>query len=405
MPGLGQTRLALLRWALACLLAPCLSACGATLSRIPVDGAVHGQPLQSTVDSPFARYYLEEYLAGQGNRPDWDENLTRLQAQSNDIFRDPAQMRELSREYSVDTLALLFAHHVLGQPGNQQIQAEFVRQLAALNAMSGIEGTSTRTNVEGYRLVFVPGWLYQSKPWTGADFAGPRAILDQFGADHHLIEVLDNGPIELNARLVALDLLPLLEDNKPTIIISGSKGGPEVAMALGQLLTPEQTRPIRAWINICGALNGSPLANIWTTWPSSWLSNTLFQLRGWGGLNGLRSMRTERSLMRNQGLRIPDDILVVNYVGVPVSGTIIEKEFEKRFTYSQLRDYGPNDGLVLVPDEVADNSITVIELGRGHFLSEPDFDVRTTALLNTVIQRLKAQETVALPVSVDAPDS
>ncbi len=382
-----------------------LTACGATLPRLPVDGAIHGQPLQSTVDSPYARYYLEKYLAGKGDKPDWDARLAELQAQSGDIFQDPAEMRALSREFSVDTLALLFAHHVLEQPGNLMIQAEFERQLAALNATSAVDGTATRSNVEGYRIVFVPGWLYQSKPWTGADFAGPRAILDRLGADHHLIEVLDNGPIEFNARLVASALLPLLEDGKPVIIISGSKGGPEVAVALGQLLTPEQSQPIRAWINICGALNGSPLANIWTTWPSSWVSNALFQLRGWGGLNGLRSMRTEHSLLRNQGLDIPSSILVVNYVGVPVSGTIIEKEFEKRFTYSQLRAYGPNDGLVLVPDEVASDGITVIELGRGHFLSEPDFDIRTTALLNTVIQRLQETETsaIATPIADSSP--
>ncbi len=351
-----------------------------------------GRRLQTTVDSPLAQYYLQDYLAGRRTAPHWDEQLDRLHSESDLVFRDNHHVKTLSREYSVDTLALYFALRLLEKPENRQIQALFEQQLALLDSPRSPLHTLDESLEQRYRVIFVPGWLYRSKPWTGADFAGPRAILDRMDIDNHFIELLDNGTIEANAEIIANALLPLLEDGKPTIIISGSKGGPETAIALGQLLTAQQLRPVQAWINICGALEGSPLADIWTSWPSNWLSWPLFQLRGYGNLEGLKSMRTMRSHLRNKSLKIPDEILIVNYLGVPVSGVIIEKEFEKRFTYSQLRDYGPNDGLVLIPDEIEPNGITVTELGRGHFLSEPDFDVRTIALLSAVLLQLNGSQ-------------
>lgn len=384
------------------LLALALSACGATLPRLAVQGEILGEPLHSTVDSPLARYYLENYLSGQRTHPAWDSQLDRLHAEPDSALTNHARLRSLSRQYSVDTIALFFALRQLQQEPNQQLQAEFRQALQQFDAAQTADAVIAPEIRDRYRIVFVPGWLYRSKPWTGADFAGLRAVLDRLGIEHHLIELLDNGPIEDNARLVALGLAPLLEDGKPVIVVSGSKGGPEVAAALGELIPAEQTASIQAWVNICGALQGSPLADQWTSWPMSWVTNPIFRLRGWGGLAGLESMQVLRSARRSARLSIPDHILTVNYVGVPVSGTIIEKEFEKRFTYMHLRRHGPNDGLVLIPDEIAPNSITAIELGLGHFLSEPDFDVRTTALLQVVMQRLANPERHANPAAAAA---
>ncbi len=374
-----------------CALALSVSACGITLPRLQTQGEIHGQRLQSTVDSPLARYYLENYLPGQRSAPEWDAQLDLLHGESDHVFSDHGRLQALSQQYSVDTIALFFAHRLLEQPRNREIQAEFDHQLQVLQTI-GTASHAANAVEQQYRVVFVPGWLYRSKPWTGADFAGPRAILDRMGIDHHFIPLLDNGPIEDNAKLIAQGLLPLMQDGKPTIVVSGSKGSPEVAVALGQLLTPEQSQSIKAWVNICGALLGSPLADQWTSWPNSWLTTLIFRSRGWGGLAGLESMRTQRSHRRSATLDIPPHITIVNYVGVPVSGTIFEKEFEKRFTYSHLRRHGPNDGLVLLPDEVAARSVTVTEIGRGHFLSEPDFDVRTTALLQAVMKRLPSSD-------------
>lgn len=355
-----------------------LTACGATLPRIPAQGQLHGQPIATTVDSPLAKYYLENYLAGRRERAEWDERFDRLHRQPDLRRPTTAQMQAISREYSVDVAAMFYALRLLEDPGNRELQSAFDR----------VRNDGATEVDRSYRVVFVPGWLYQSKPWTGADFAKPREVLTALGVEHHLVDLLDNGSVEENAILLRDALIPLLQDRKPVIIVSGSKGSPEVAMVLGQLMSAEQTAPVRAWLNICGALQGSPLANTWTAWPVAWATNLLFQLRGYGGLEGISSLRIERSRERARDLRIPEHIQVVNYVGVPVSGTILDTEFEKRFTYVQLRDHGPNDGLVLIADEIDQHGLTITEVGRGHFLSYEDFGQRATSALRTVMQRL-----------------
>jgi hypothetical protein len=382
-----------IRLFLTAQLALALSACGASLPRVQAQGKVHGQAVDTTVDSRLAKYYLENYLAGDRSHPEWDARLDALHREHGSAPLTAAQLNTVSREYSVDIAALFYAMQLLENPKNRELQGRFEQQLQVLqNQADGTDGVPAHK----YRVVFVPGWLYKSKPWTGADFAKPREILDQLGIEHYFIQLTNNGPVEDNARMLAEDLLPLLQDDTPVIIVSGSKGGPEVAVALGQLLTSQQTRPVKAWLNICGALQGSPLADKWTSWPAAWITNFLFQARGYGGLEGLESLRVERSEKRASQISLPDHILVVNYVGVPVSGTILDTEFEKRFTYVQLRDHGPNDGLVLIPDEIDGKGLTVTEVGRGHFLSYPDFALRTTALLQAVIQQLEGTATSAV---------
>ncbi|HXG27291.1 MAG TPA: hypothetical protein VNJ47_00390 [Nevskiales bacterium] len=376
-----------------------LSACGASLPRLPAAGELYGQPVTTTVDSPLAKYYLEHYLAGQRRVPDWDARLDQLHnghAPARPLT--VAELTALSRQFSVDTAALFYAKSLMDEPRNRELQASFNQQLEQLQNGGAEDGLDIDRQ---YRIVFVPGWLYRSKPWTGANMAAPRALLDRFGIEHHLIELLDNGSVEDNARLVADGLRPLLRDGRPLIVVSGSKGGAEVAMALGRLLEPEETRPVKAWLNICGALRGSPLADKWTAWPVAWATEALFRLRGWGGLDGLRSLSVGRSQRRASEIRLPEHVLVVNYVGVPVSGTILDTEFEKRFTYVQLRDYGPNDGLVLIPDEIEPDGLTVAEVGRAHFLSYPDFGLRATALLRAVTRRLNGH---AQPRTIHAAD-
>jgi hypothetical protein len=212
-------------------------------------------------------------------------------------------------------------------------------------------------------------------------------MLTRQGIENHLIETEDNGTVEDNAAHIAQELKPYLKRGKPIILISGSKGGPEVALALGGLLSADETRPIKAWINICGSLRGSPLSDYWLTWPNKLVPIFYWRLRGWGGLEGLASLDTARSRKRAEQLKIPRHIFIVNYIGVPVSGNI--RDTTKGFTYGKLRNFGPNDGLVLIPDEIEPSGLTVTELGRGHFLRDPDFDVRATALLHTVTRRLK----------------
>ena len=80
--------------------------------------------------------------------------------------------------------------------------------------------------------------------------------------------------------------------------------------------------------------------------------------------------------------RLRDGLLVVNYIGIPVTGTISERA---RDSYIALRAYGPNDGLNLLADQIAPGSVTLADFGRDHYLAGDTLRPRTIALVNTTV--------------------
>src|SRR5438309_2144753 len=144
-------------------------------------------------------------------------------------------------------------------------------------------------------------------------------------------------------------------DGKSVVVVSASKSGAEAALALSSVLAPEETSPVVAWINIVGALGGSPLADTALHPPTSWVARSVFWLRGWDWA-GMTSMATEASRQRLRGARMPDSIAVVNLVAVPLSGTVGATVF---WGYKILRRHGPNDGAVLLADTVWPGGINV----------------------------------------------
>ncbi|MGH8529241.1 MAG: hypothetical protein ACRETN_05270 [Nevskiales bacterium] len=378
-----------LRHALACTTATVLllstTGCGPHLARIQARGAVTEHALDTAVDSSHARYYLESYLAGQRARPELDHEFDQLGNDHAAALPTTEQLQAISARHSPDTAALVLARALLSQPENQRWQQRFESELALVKqTVEGRESPYLKTLP--YRVVFVPGWLYESKPWTGADFASTRRLLQQFGLQPVLLPVGENDTVEVNAAKLVAGLRPYLATGRPIILVSGSKGGPETAFALSELFKPEETRLIKAWINICGALKGSPIADDYLHWTRRWFATFIFRLNGYGDLTGLESMRYAIGQKRAAPLKIPQNVLVVNYLGVPMSGDI--RVFTHQFTYHALRRYGPNDGLALVRDEIASEGPTVTEVGRAHFLSDPDIHIRNTAMIQAVARRL-----------------
>ena len=63
--------------------------------------------------------------------------------------------------------------------------------------------------------------------------------------------------MEANADLVTAAIRARAQSSRRLIVVSASKSGPEVALALTRL-EPAETRHVAAWINTVGALQGSP---------------------------------------------------------------------------------------------------------------------------------------------------
>ena len=101
---------------------------------------------------------------------------------------------------------------------------------------------------------------------------------------------------------------------------------------------------------------------------------------------GVESLSAARSRQRFAGFRIPRHSFVVNYIGIPFTGSV---SMLARGGYWQLRVYGPNDGLSLLADLIAPDAVTLVELGRDHFLLDDQVDVATLALAVTLIRQVE----------------
>jgi hypothetical protein len=171
------------------------------------------------------------------------------------------------------------------------------------------------------------------------------------------------------------------------ILVSVSKSGPEVATALTRLGADGATQ-VAAWLNIAGTLHGSPLAdeNL-----SQWED-----LIGQVDIAGVQSLSIAKSRQRSAGFRVPRHVLVVNYIGIPLAGSV---SWLGRSGYAQLRAYGPNDGLSLLPDLIYPGAATLAELGRDHFLLDDQTDAATVALALTVIRFIEEAGNEVLKLS------
>jgi hypothetical protein len=136
---------------------------------------------------------------------------------------------------------------------------------------------------------------------------------------------------------------------------------------------------VAAWINTVGALQGSPMAD-------ERLAPELEYIVGKVKLGGRESMMTAASRQRFNSFRIPEHVLVINYFGIPVTGSI---SFLARRGFFPLQKHGPNDGVLLLSDMIYPGGITLAELGSDHFLLNDHLDITSVALAITIIRWLE----------------
>ena len=348
---------------------------------LPVRGRVGGQSIESRVDSEVARYYLSSYLAGERSDSALDERIDRLYQVAHDGLPTRSELKRLSDDFSVDFAALHLTDRIASKPVNRRFRTAF-DQAHAHTRKAFAEGRVILPDAAtDYEVLFVPSYLYKRYPVTGADFAAPRAALRRVGLSHGFVETDEDGAIEANANLVVADIRERARTGHRLIVVSASKSSPEVALALTRL-RPTETRHVAAWINIVGALQGSPLAD-------ERLLPEIEDNIGRVDIAGMESLTTQRSRQRFSSFRIPKHLLVVNYIGIPLTGSISAMA---RVGFLRLRNHGPNDGLVLLSDLIFPGGVTLAELGSDHFLLNGQIDITTVALAITVIRWVENHE-------------
>jgi hypothetical protein len=133
---------------------------------------------------------------------------------------------------------------------------------------------------------------------------------------------------------------------------------------------------VRAWINIGGILHGTPIADEYLTWPKSLFASLLILFKG-GNKQMIEDIGYAKRNETFQSLRVSPHIKVIHYVGVPLAHQV-SSEIEGRFC--DMLEYGPNDGLTPVADELTPNGLIIADLGLDHYYRDPEIDRKTFAL-------------------------
>lgn len=331
---------------------------------------VAGKTYQTQLDSDVARYYASEYGRG-GSSGEMDARIAALETRFASAAPTRDELAVIAREFSPDFATLFFIRSTSKDSSSSERQAFFAR---FLSENAGVPAASDIS------VIFVPGWFYKENGHeTGSDFHRQLALFKQAGIEARLLEIGDNAAVEDNGAMIARELRALPKDGKRYVVVSASKSGPEVALALSQL-TSNESAGIAAWVNIGGAVGGSPLADdAGAGLKCSFVKSILFA-KGYS-MDGLMSMKTElrRAVLRDA--KIPSHIFVLNYVPAPMGADVTERG---RDGYEQMKVLGPNDGLVLLTDAIVPGGATVFEPGLDHFLVTDDIDVRTAALVAIV---------------------
>lgn len=364
-------------WLRIVLLLLVLGGCG-SIPRIPASAEVFGKRIDTTVDSEAARYFLENYLAGKNDNSALDWKFRDLDRRHGKVIPTRETLRAISDEFSVDVAALFLADRLLGDACNRALNLAFADFLPGNAPLA--------TDPAPYVLLFVPGWDYvESGHLTGANFADARKIAADFGIEQVLVALPPVGAVEENARVLQEEILRQIRRGRKILLAGASSSGPAIHLALGELLSERDVASVKAWINLGGILQGSPLIDQFQSWPKRWLFDLGLRYMDWNR-DAILSMSAAQSRPRFQRMRRAPGLLIVNYIGIPLSGQITRHASDK---YPLLRREGPNDGLTLLTDIVAPGSLTLVALGNDHFFAEdPEINRKTAAMMRMVFAYL-----------------
>jgi hypothetical protein len=359
---------------------------------LPVNGTVGGQVIETRVDSEVARYYVENYLAGKRSDALLDERIDRVYQSADGDLPNRDDLKKLSDDFSVDFAAVYLADQIARVPVNRRFRTAFDQAYEYTRKGRSEGHVKLPAAAANYEVLFVPTYLYKRITMTGADMAVPRAALQKAGFSCYFVETQDDGAIEANADLVVAAIRARAQSGRRLIIVSASKSGPEVALALTRM-EPAETGHVAAWINTVGALQGTPLVD-------DRLLPEIEFIVGKVDPAGMESLTVARSRQRFDSFRIPKHIFVVNYFGIPTIGSI---SFLGRRGFFPLRKYGPNDGLVLLPDMIFPGGVTLAQVGSDHIALNDHIDIAGVALAITVVEWLENENHQVPPVPEGSP--
>lgn len=265
------------------------------------------------------------------------------------------RLRELTAEAGCDIATALFYAAILDDPSHRAFVAR----------VDGLAATQVPTRCPWGRLLLAPAAFFEELPRFGGD---GRTLCDaaaRLGLDVALLPVSSTGSVAENAATIrgALER----ESADPLFVVSLSKGAADVYEALrGQ---GGRFPNLRAWVQICGLVRGSPFIDAILTSPVRrsllrgylwWLGADLSICADLG-----RSTRT----LDADAYPAPEGVEVISVVGVPLARHM---RGNARRRYLQMRRLGPNDGSGLLRDAVLEPGRIYPVWGADHYFRVPE---------------------------------
>jgi hypothetical protein len=276
-----------------------------------------------------------------------------------------ATLAEITRRHGVDFATALFFDRIRRVPRNGAFA-------------SALETDDAHPPLARGKVLIVPALFYRHRPTRGADGALVRRAAERAGLDVEVVPVESGGSARQNAAILC-ELLPR-RASEPTVIVSLSKGSADLRLAFEEMATAPAG--VRAWINVCGLLRGTPaIDRLLQRWWRRWLLRMIIR-RGGGSPELPGEFTTASSSPLRRAMHAPRGVLVINLLGFPLRDHLATPF--GRLRHRQMARYGPNDGLGLLRDAIIEPGLTYPVWGADHYFRVP----AAPALLARVIAYL-----------------
>lgn len=244
----------------------------------------------------------------------------------------PEMLRELTAREGCDFATALLHRSIV----ESEQHGAFLRALTERTTHGTPDGT----------VAIVPGAFHRENPRTGADGRVVREVAARLGLPVVIAPVTSTGSLAENARLLAAWLAESKADR--LILVSVSKGGSDVKLALARPDAARVFGRVIGWLNLCGILDGTPMAD-WLLSPG-WLARAnrfVYRVRG-RSLDFLQDLRRYPGCALDFPLTLPAQLHAIHVVGFP-----LRQHFHNglaRRCHARLEAFGPNDGSILLSD-------------------------------------------------------
>lgn len=278
----------------------------------------------------------------------------------------------------VDKAAALFYNRTIREPRNRNF-IEFLENYE--------KGKQPKPDYSGKNilLALVPGMFYKDNH-DQVDSTGQsiRSVAKSMGIRDVVVPTEQTGTVTTNGTIVCRFVEQSTANH--IILASASKGSADVKVAISICGNQPYFRKVIGWFNIGGILKGSLLVNnISASWYNRLKGRISFFLKGYNW-NGLMSIKKTPDAPLHQEIALPDTLLVINVIGVPLFRHVIQRAWPY---YLYLTRYGPNDGMVLLSDSYIRNAITYSSFRNDHYFQWPFPDRRIEGFLEFILKNSK----------------